>query len=159
VPQAPPAPQIQTAGVTVASPVIVQVDPALGGSLATADGQLSVLVPPGASPDLLTLTLMPVDPTSAAANLLVVSQAYALTIVNSDGVPVVSFDQPLTLSVIPTPGSDPGMIGLSILDPSVGAFIPLETQFNTDGTVSAAFTSLAPPAGTTSSESESQTPG
>jgi hypothetical protein len=123
----------------------VAIDPALGGGLTTPDGALSVQVPPGAAADVLTLSLVPVDPAVSAANLQVGAQYYALSVADSAGDAVMSFDQPITLLVAPPPDQDPASVPIAALDPATGALTALPAVVQSDGTLAAEFTGLGPP--------------
>jgi hypothetical protein len=138
-------PEVQTASGAVAGPVTALIDPAVGGVLSTSDPALSVQFPPGAASDLLSLSLSAVDPT-AAANIAVNGQLYALSVLDSAANPVTSFDQPVAMVVTPPSGSDPSALTISVLDSTTGTLQPLGTQIGDDGRVSVLVSSLAAPA-------------
>jgi hypothetical protein len=122
--------------------------------VATPDGALSVQVPPGATADVVTMSLNPVDPLTSAANLQVGGRFYALPIGDTSGNPVESFDQPLTLVVVLPPDADPTSVPISALDPSAGAMVGVDSVVQPDGTLAAQFTSLAPPTNLTAAAPE-----
>jgi hypothetical protein len=121
------------------------IDPALGGVLTTADQTVSIQVPVGASDGPLSLSLSAVDP-SAAANITINGQSFALVVLDDAGNPVTSFLQPFELLVVPPPGTDPGALTISVLDPASGAFLAAQTQVTDDGRVSVVVSALAAPA-------------
>jgi hypothetical protein len=125
-------------------PVTAVIDPALGGVLTTADQTVSIQVPVGASDGPLSLSLSAVDP-SAAANITINGQSFALVVVDDSGNPVTSFLQPLEVLVVPPPGTDPSALTISVLDPASGAFLAAQTQVTADGLVSVLVSDLAAP--------------
>ena len=63
----------------------VFIDPTVGGTLTTADGQISIQVPIGASADSLTLILTAVDPALTEINLSIDGRYYTLFVLDSAG--------------------------------------------------------------------------
>jgi hypothetical protein len=138
-PTAVPETQIQTAAVAAAAPVTALIDPAIGGVLTTADQVLSVQIPPDAASDLLSLSLLAVDP-SGAANIAINGQLYALSIVDSVGNPITTFLQPVTLL------TDSSAVSIATLDPSTGAVQSLPLDMTDDGRIQVSLMSLGVPA-------------
>jgi outer membrane protein assembly factor BamB len=145
-PTAVPETQVQTAAVAAAAPVTAIIDPAVGGVLTTTDQVLRVEVPPDAASDLLSLSLLSVDPSGAANIAINGQQLYALSVVDSDGNPITTFLQPVTLLWAPPPTTDPSAVSIATLDPTTGTLQPLALEVTDDGRVQASVTSLAAPA-------------
>jgi outer membrane protein assembly factor BamB len=144
-PEAAPIEPVQIAGAMAVGPISVAIDPTVGGTLTTPDGALNVVVPPGAAGDVLLCSLTPVDPITGAANLQVAAQYYALSVSDGAGNAVVSFDQPITLIVVPTQDVDPSSMLIAAFDPAAGALVTLQSEVQPDGTLEAQLTSLGPP--------------
>ena len=137
---------IEVAGARAAKPVTALVDVAMGGPMTSSDGLLTILVPPGAYADDLTLTLTRADPAMAPVNLSVNGCYYALSIVDSRGEPVGAFDVPLTLYFALPVGFDMSTLSVSAADPETGELAPIEVQVDEDGTASASLPALSAPA-------------
>ena len=127
VDQLAPVPAPPTSTLSCAAPAPLAVDPSTGGSIAAADGSLTLNVPPGER-DALTLALASADDVPAFSNLRVGTHSYAMSAVDSTGAPVTNFDPPLSVIVVPgqctlnPTGGDWSDAGVFALDPSSGVF-------------------------------------
>jgi len=137
--------QAPVADITLAAaalPVVSTVDPALGGDVATPDGALTIQVPPGAAEDILTLSVMAVDPSASTANLVINGQYYVLLATDANGNAITTFDEPLTLVLQMPPDVDPNTIRIAIIDQSTSAYLPLDLQIQDDGAIVATTATL-----------------
>jgi hypothetical protein len=133
-------------------------DPALGGTLRAPLGELSLVVPVGVYADMLTISFGFAGPPPGspnAANLLVGGGAYVVTVVDSTGANVRTFDQPLTLVFTPSEADlaaangEASAIVVAVYNSETDAFDAVPTTVNDDGTVSVLLGSLGvrpPPA-------------
>jgi len=140
--------EVQTNGATAAEigPVTALIDPALGGSISSADGLFSLQIPAAAYSDMLSLSLIAAGPSTAAANLQINGEFYALQVLDSAGNLVTDFAQPLVLVIVPPPGVDSSTITVAVLDPTSGVLAPQKLQLIPDGTLSVDLSSIAAPA-------------
>ena len=130
--------------------------------MTSADGSLTVLLPPGQH-DTYRLTIAAsapgADGTPAYGNLQLGRQWYMLSVSDSAGNLVASFDPPMSFVLSPTPcgfaldQGDWNAVTLAVLDPASGAFKKVPTTFTADGAAATgAVADLAPvPAPPTSS--------
>lgn len=99
------------------------------------------VVVPGGETAALTLSLSTVG-ASAPANLQVGSQAYTLTVTDTGGDPVTSFDPPLQLQLTPSSlamlaaGGDPSLVPVMVLNADTGALEQADVSVGGDGSVS-----------------------
>jgi hypothetical protein len=130
------------------------IDPGTCGSVTSADGSLTVLLPAGQH-DRYTLTIaasaVGVSGTPAYGNLQVARQWYMVSVTDSAGNLVVSFDPPMSIVLTPTPcgfaldQGDWNAISTTILDPTTGSFNNVSTAVTPNGlSATAAVTGLAP---------------
>jgi hypothetical protein len=89
-----PADQVPPQATITPLIVVATIDPGIGGTLTAASGALSVLVAAGAYADTLTVSLGPAPNSTGIGNLIVGDTAYVLSLVDSTGASVTTFDQP-----------------------------------------------------------------
>jgi hypothetical protein len=105
----------------------------------------------GAYADTLTVSLGPAPNSTGIGNLIVGDTAYVLSLVDSTGASVTTFDQPLVLMFTPSAddlaaaGDDPLAIVVSVYNADTGEFEVVPTTLNDDGTVSAVVASIGMP--------------
>jgi hypothetical protein len=134
-----------------AEPVTLAIDPALGGTLSTTDGILSVVVPAGAFSDWLTVSLSQLGVGQSNGNLSLGSQMFLVTISTSSGDILSTFDQPLAVTIRPlvddvaSANGDLSTLVMMALDPDSGTFQPLATTINADGSITASVARLGLP--------------
>jgi hypothetical protein len=131
-------------------PVTLVVDPAVGGTLSTADGTISVTVPAGAYTDMLTLSLAHVaDPAMQPGNLQLGSQIFLASLVDSAGNTVLSLSQPLVITLRPSAddvaaaGGDLSLMSVLSLNSDTALFDTVPTTLNPDGTLTVSLDHLA----------------
>jgi hypothetical protein len=132
--------------VDAATPTTVLIDAATGGVLTTPDGAVSIAVPAG-QPDTLTLTLAELAPPSIdPGNLQISGRRYALTVCDSNGADVTSFDPPLVVTFRPDPvllaDGDLDALALQALNPDTGALDELATTVTADAQLTASLAAL-----------------
>src|SRR6185437_16154470 len=136
-----PPPPTSTQSCAAAAPL--SANPSTGGAIAASDGSLTVNVPPGEH-DTFTFTLASADDVPAFSNLRVGKHSYVVSVVDSTGAPVTSFDQPLSVTVVPgqctfdAAGGDWSNAGVFALDPSTGLFQNLVASIDTTAGVETA---------------------
>ncbi|HYW87329.1 MAG TPA: hypothetical protein VFB50_06155, partial [Chloroflexota bacterium] len=79
-------------------------------------------------------------------NLTVNGQFYALSVLDSGGAPVTSFQQAVSIFVTAPLGTDPSTISIAALDSVTGTLQALQTQITDDGRVAVLVANLAAPA-------------
>jgi hypothetical protein len=131
-------------------PVTLVVDPAVGGTLSTADGAISVTVPAGAYTDMLTLSLAHVaDPASQPGNLQLGSQIFLVSLVDSAGTTVLSLGQPLVITLRPSAddvaavSGDLSLMSVMSLNSDTALFDAVPTTLNADGTLTVSLDHVA----------------
>ena len=136
-----------------AGPATLAIDPALGGTLSTTDGTLSVVVPPGASAESLTLSLSHlVEVGQANGNLSLGNQMFLVTLSTPTGEVLSAFDPPLVVTIRPSSDAvasangDLSGLAMMALDPDSGSFQVVASSVNADGTITASLARLGMPA-------------
>jgi hypothetical protein len=134
----------------IVDPVTLVVDPAVGGTLSTADGTISVTVPAGVYTDMLTLSLAHVaDPAMQPGNLQLGSQIFLVSLVDGAGNNVLSFSQPLVITLRPSAedvaavNGDLSLMSAMSLNSDTALFDAVPTTVNADGTLTVSLDRLA----------------
>jgi uncharacterized membrane protein YgcG len=135
---------------TLVDPVTLVVDPSVGGTLSTADGTISVTVPAGAYTDMLTLRLAHVaDPAIQPGNLQLGSQIFLVSLADSAGNNVLSFSQPLVITLWPSAqdvtavSGDLSLMSAMSLNSDTALFETVPTTVNADGTLTVSLDRVA----------------
>jgi hypothetical protein len=150
-PIGPPAPDASSPAAPAASTATattVLIDAATGGVLTTPDGAVNIAVPAGQT-DTLTLTLTELPASSIDPNNLQISgRCYVLTVYDTNGASVTSFNPPLVVTFRPdaallAAGNLDALV-LQAMDPDSGALEQLATTVTADAELTAILAALGP---------------
>jgi cytochrome c peroxidase len=129
-----------------ATATTVVIDAATGGTLATPDGAVHIAVPAGQA-DTLTLTLAELPPSNTDPNNLQISgRRYDLTVYDSTGAAVTSFDPPLVVTFRPDPAllaaGNLDALVLQVMNPDTGSLDQLATTVTDETRLTASLAAL-----------------
>jgi hypothetical protein len=120
------------------------IDPATGGSVTSADGSLTVLIPAGQN-DRYTVRIaassLGADGTPAYGNIQLANQWYMVSVTDSAGNVVVNFNPPMSFKLRPSPcgfkldQGDWNALTHSILDATTNSFDNVAATVSPDGSV------------------------